>query len=84
MACRDLEKAEAAREELMQDSGNQNIVVKKLDLSDTKSIRAFAELINKGMYYFKCIAMYVFPWSKEMNIIIVSILYIHVYMNSII
>ncbi|XP_048030705.1 retinol dehydrogenase 12 [Megalobrama amblycephala] len=47
MACRDLEKAEAAREELMQDSGNQNIVVKKLDLSDTKSIRAFAELINK-------------------------------------
>lgn len=49
MACRDLEKAEAAREELMQDSGNQNIVVKKLDLSDTKSIRAFAELINKGV-----------------------------------
>ncbi|XP_073687338.1 retinol dehydrogenase 12 [Garra rufa] len=47
MACRDLEKAEAAREELMDDSGNQNIVVKKLDLSDTKSIRAFAELINK-------------------------------------
>lgn len=49
MACRDLEKAEAAREELMEDSGNQNIVVKKLDLSDTKSIRAFAELINKGV-----------------------------------
>lgn len=49
MACRDLAKAEAAREELMQDSGNQNIVVKKLDLSDTKSIRAFAELINKGV-----------------------------------
>jgi len=48
MACRDLEKAESARGELMEDSGNQNIVVKKLDLSDTKSIRAFAELINKG------------------------------------
>ncbi|KAK7118289.1 hypothetical protein R3I94_021952 [Phoxinus phoxinus] len=47
MACRDLEKAESARGELMEDSGNQNIVVKKLDLSDTKSIRAFAELINK-------------------------------------
>ncbi|XP_055038329.2 retinol dehydrogenase 12 isoform X1 [Misgurnus anguillicaudatus] len=47
MACRDLEKAEAARKELIEDSGNQNIVVNKLDLSDTKSIRAFAEVINK-------------------------------------
>ncbi|KAF4095909.1 retinol dehydrogenase 12 [Onychostoma macrolepis] len=47
MACRDLEKAEAARNELIEDSGNQNIVANKLDLSDTKSIRAFAELINK-------------------------------------
>lgn len=49
MACRDLERAEAARNELIEDSGNQNIVANKLDLSDTKSIRAFAELINKGM-----------------------------------
>jgi len=48
MACRDLEKAEAARNELIEDSGNQNIVTNKLDLSDIKSIRAFAELINKG------------------------------------
>ncbi|XP_051537932.1 retinol dehydrogenase 12-like isoform X2 [Myxocyprinus asiaticus] len=47
MACRDLKKAEEARKELMEDSGNQNIVINKLDLSDTKSIRAFAELINK-------------------------------------
>ncbi|XP_050954369.1 retinol dehydrogenase 12 [Labeo rohita] len=47
MACRDLEKAEEARKELMEDSGNQNIVANKLDLSDTKSIRAFAELINR-------------------------------------
>uniref|UniRef100_A0A4W5MPD4 Retinol dehydrogenase 12, like n=1 Tax=Hucho hucho TaxID=62062 RepID=A0A4W5MPD4_9TELE len=34
MACRDMEKA-------------QNVVIKKLDLSDTKSIREFAETINK-------------------------------------
>ncbi|XP_059390441.1 retinol dehydrogenase 12-like [Carassius carassius] len=47
MACRDLEKAEEARKELMEDSGNQDIVANKLDLSDTKSIREFAELINK-------------------------------------
>ncbi len=48
MACRDLEKAEAARNELIEDSGNQNIVANKLDLSDIKSIRTFTELINKG------------------------------------
>uniref|UniRef100_A0A8C2IER7 Zgc:112332 n=1 Tax=Cyprinus carpio TaxID=7962 RepID=A0A8C2IER7_CYPCA len=49
MACRDLEKAEEARKELMEDSGNQNIVANKLDLSDTKSIRAF--LVNGSLYF---------------------------------
>ncbi|KAL1006604.1 hypothetical protein UPYG_G00074350 [Umbra pygmaea] len=47
MACRDMEKAESARKEITEDSKNENIVVHKLDLSDTKSIREFAELINK-------------------------------------
>ncbi|XP_076146240.1 retinol dehydrogenase 12 isoform X1 [Alosa pseudoharengus] len=47
MACRDLERGEWAREEIVEDSGNQNVVLKKLDLSSTKSIREFAELINK-------------------------------------
>ncbi|XP_062377522.1 retinol dehydrogenase 12 [Sardina pilchardus] len=47
MACRDLERGEEAREDIMEDSGNQNVVLKKLDLSSTKSIRDFAELINK-------------------------------------
>lgn len=48
MACRDVERAEAARADILEDTGNENIVVRKLDLSDTKSIRAFAELINRG------------------------------------
>lgn len=48
MACRDLEKAERAHKEIMEDSGNQNIVIKKLNLSDTKSIREFAEVIING------------------------------------
>ncbi len=48
MACRDLERAEEARAEILEDTGNENMVIRKLDLSDTKSIRAFAELINKG------------------------------------
>ncbi|TKS87880.1 Retinol dehydrogenase 12 [Collichthys lucidus] len=47
MACRDLERAEEARTEVLEDTGNENVVIRKLDLSDTKSIRAFAELINK-------------------------------------
>ncbi|XP_063062753.1 retinol dehydrogenase 12 [Engraulis encrasicolus] len=47
MACRDMERGEAARKEIAEDSGNQNIVLKRLDLSNTKSIREFAELINK-------------------------------------
>lgn len=48
MACRDLERAEEARTDILEDTGNENVVIRKLDLSDTKSIRVFAELINKG------------------------------------
>lgn len=48
MACRDLERAEEARTEILEDTGNENLVIRKLDLSDTKSIRAFAEHINRG------------------------------------
>lgn len=48
MACRDLERAEEARADILEDTGNENVVIRKLDLSDIKSIRAFAELINKG------------------------------------
>ncbi|XP_038829046.1 retinol dehydrogenase 12-like [Salvelinus namaycush] len=47
MACRDMEKAEGALKEVIQGSGSQNVVIKKLDLSNTKSIREFAETINK-------------------------------------
>ena len=49
MACRDLERAEEARADILEDTGNENVVIRKLDLSNTKSIRAFAEIINKGM-----------------------------------
>ncbi|XP_040926533.1 retinol dehydrogenase 12 isoform X3 [Betta splendens] len=47
MACRDLERAEEARADILEDTGNENVVIRKLDLSDIKSIRAFAELIIK-------------------------------------
>ncbi|XP_032906380.1 retinol dehydrogenase 12-like isoform X1 [Amblyraja radiata] len=47
IACRDIEKGDAAMKEIIKQSGNSNIMVKKLDLADTKSIREFAEQINK-------------------------------------
>ncbi|XP_074959257.1 retinol dehydrogenase 12-like isoform X3 [Phalacrocorax aristotelis] len=43
VACRDIAKAEAAASEIRADTGNQQVIVKKLDLADTKSIREFAE-----------------------------------------
>ncbi|XP_060950135.1 retinol dehydrogenase 12, like [Limanda limanda] len=47
IACRDMEKAEAAVKEVIEKSDNKNVRCMKLDLSDTKSIREFAEAINK-------------------------------------
>ncbi|XP_003224920.1 retinol dehydrogenase 12 isoform X1 [Anolis carolinensis] len=43
LACRDMEKAEAAANEIRTKTGNQQVIAKKLDLADTKSIREFAE-----------------------------------------
>ncbi|XP_054621178.1 retinol dehydrogenase 12, like isoform X1 [Dunckerocampus dactyliophorus] len=48
MACRDMEKAQAAAKEVKESSGNDNIVCMKLDLADSKSIREFAQAINQG------------------------------------
>lgn len=48
MACRDMDRAQAAVKDVMERSGNQNIVCMKLDLADSKSIREFAEAVNQG------------------------------------
>ncbi|XP_053198001.1 retinol dehydrogenase 12, like [Scomber japonicus] len=47
IACRDMEKAQEAVKEVISNSGNENVVCMKLDLADIKSIREFAEAINK-------------------------------------
>ncbi|KAM9332092.1 retinol dehydrogenase 12-like [Pholidichthys leucotaenia] len=47
IACRDMEKAQAAVKDIIESSGNQNVVCMKLDLADCKSIREFAEAINR-------------------------------------
>uniref|UniRef100_A0A8C6SYS5 Retinol dehydrogenase 12, like n=1 Tax=Neogobius melanostomus TaxID=47308 RepID=A0A8C6SYS5_9GOBI len=48
MACRDMERGQAALKEVVESSANENVACMKLDLSDTKSIREFADNINKG------------------------------------
>ncbi|XP_041670126.1 retinol dehydrogenase 12-like [Cheilinus undulatus] len=47
MACRDLERGQAAVQEVIERSDNDNVVYMNLDLSDSKSIREFAEAVNK-------------------------------------
>jgi NAD(P)-dependent dehydrogenase (short-subunit alcohol dehydrogenase family) len=48
MACRSLDSAEQAREEIVKETGNQNIFVKHLDLSDVDSIYNFAESFKQN------------------------------------
>ncbi|XP_078515673.1 retinol dehydrogenase 12-like [Lissotriton helveticus] len=47
IACRDVPKGEAAACEIRAETGNEQVVVRKLDLADTKSIREFVENILK-------------------------------------
>lgn len=47
LACRDTNKAEAARYKIIEETGNEQILVKMLDLSSFKSVRTFAEDITK-------------------------------------
>ena len=49
MACRDTAKGEAAACEIRTETGNQEVIVKEMDLSNSKSIRKFAENFLKGM-----------------------------------
>ncbi|XP_007184404.1 retinol dehydrogenase 11 isoform X3 [Balaenoptera acutorostrata] len=43
LACRDVQKGELVAREIQIMTGNQQVLVRKLDLADTKSIRAFAK-----------------------------------------
>lgn len=46
LACRNVVEAEKVKRELVSETGNENVVVRKLDLSSFKSIREFAAQIN--------------------------------------
>lgn len=47
MACRDMDKARNAREKIIKETGNYNVIVKPLDLASFYSIREFASDILK-------------------------------------
>lgn len=55
LACRDVEKAEQAARDISRDVENAIVVVRKLDLADTKSICDFAELIYNSELWLKSI-----------------------------
>ncbi|KAG5670057.1 hypothetical protein PVAND_000343 [Polypedilum vanderplanki] len=48
MACRTMETANKARDQIIKESNNENVIVKKLDLSSFKSVRDFADDIIKS------------------------------------
>ncbi|XP_055593004.1 retinol dehydrogenase 14 isoform X4 [Uranotaenia lowii] len=47
MACRNMETAKEAREEIVKESGNESVFIKKLDLSSQASVREFAADVLK-------------------------------------
>ena len=50
LACRNEAKAEKAQREIIEETGNQDVVVRKLDLASLKSIKEFAQKINTGTF----------------------------------
>ena len=46
LACRNKTKAELAREDIVNETNNENVVVKELDLSSLQSVRDFAVDFN--------------------------------------
>nr|XP_039268676.1 retinol dehydrogenase 12-like [Styela clava] len=48
MACRDMEKGNAAKEKVIQETGSNDVILKELDLASFESIREFAADINEN------------------------------------
>ncbi|TSK82181.1 Retinol dehydrogenase 12 [Bagarius yarrelli] len=72
MACRDIIKAEVAQKEIIAESGNNNVLIRYLDLANTNSIREFAELINKGHLLLTFLLIDLLKKSAPSRIIILS------------
>jgi NAD(P)-dependent dehydrogenase (short-subunit alcohol dehydrogenase family) len=48
MACRDMKRGEAALKDIVAETGSKRVVLKQLDLASLKSVRKFADDINKN------------------------------------
>lgn len=48
MACRDIPKAYSAADEIRQKTGNNNLLVKKLDLASLKSVRELTKYVQEN------------------------------------
>ena len=51
LACRNLEKGEAARDKIIQESGNPNVDAAELDVSSLSSVRNFAQNLEYDEIY---------------------------------
>jgi NAD(P)-dependent dehydrogenase (short-subunit alcohol dehydrogenase family) len=54
MACRNLSKANDAKLKLEQETKNQNIIIRQLDLASIQSIRDFVNTTNNAPYGLIC------------------------------
>ena len=50
LACRSETKAEEARTDIVAQTGNENVEVRKLDLASLQSVRDFAKKFNQGKH----------------------------------
>ncbi len=50
MACRNIDRAEKAAEQIRQETGNKDVVAKQLDVSSLKSVREFASNFMRSEY----------------------------------
>ena len=50
LACRSQERGDAARNDIVSDTKNENIVVKLLDLSSLQSVKKFADDICQSKF----------------------------------
>ena len=51
LACRSVERAEAARDDIINTTGNNDVIVMSLDLGSLRSIKQFAEDFNRSALF---------------------------------
>ena len=52
LACKDMDKCQKAKAEIINETFNKNIECRLCDLASLESIKTFTDQINKGIYFF--------------------------------